>query len=159
MKWPHLYRFIVIGLLTGSRSGAILGLQWSWIDLDARLMRRRAYGEREDQRKRTPPVRISARLARLLRLWKRKDGDDQPNVIHYNGKPVYRIKRTWKQACAAAKLKDVTPHTLRHTRATWLMQEGVDLWEAAGHLGMSIEMLTNNYAKHHPAHQSKASEV
>ena len=73
MKWPHLYRFVIIGLMTGSRSGAIRGLQWSWIDLNARVMRRRAHGEAEDSRKKTPPVRISARLARLLRRWKRKE--------------------------------------------------------------------------------------
>lgn len=156
MKWPHLYRFIVIGLLTGSRSGAILKLQWSWIDLDARLMRRRAHGEAEDSRKRTPPVRISARLARLMRHWKR---DGHPYVIHYNGKPIVKIKRVWALACKAAGLKGVTPHTLRHTRATWLMQEGIEPWEAAGHLGMSLDMLTRVYGKHHPTFQEKAAEV
>ena len=35
--------------------------------------------------------------------------------------------------------KEVTPHILRHTAATWLMQAGVDLWEAAGFLGITVE--------------------
>jgi hypothetical protein len=35
----------------------------------------------------------------------------------------------------------VTPHTLRHTAATCLMQRGVPIWEAAGFLGMSPEVL------------------
>jgi integrase len=39
----------------------------------------------------------------------------------------------------------ITPHTLRHTAATWLMQAGVDKWEAAGFLGMSVEMLDRVY--------------
>lgn len=156
MRWPHLYRFVIIGLLTGSRSGAILNLRWSWIDLDARLMRRRAYGAVEDPRKRTPPVRIGTRLARLMRRWK-QDGCEY--VIHYHGKPVKRIKRVWALACNAAGLKGVTPHTLRHTRATWLMQAGVEPWEAAGHLGMSMEMLTRVYGKHHPQFQERAAEV
>jgi integrase len=159
MKWPHLYRFIVIGLLTGSRSGAIRSLQWSWIDFDGRIMRRRAFGEAEDSRKRTPEVRISARLARLLRLWKRQDGGKSKYVVHYNGQPVGSLKRTWAQACKAAKLEDVSPHTLRHTRATWLMQAGVEPWEAAGHLGMSLDMLTRVYGKHHPSFQNRAAEV
>lgn len=159
MKWPHLYRFIVIGLLTGSRSGAIRGLEWSWIDLDARLMRRRAFGQAEDSRKRTPPVRLSVRFTRLLRAWKRMDGGRSKYVVNYNGQPVKSLKRTWALACKAAKLEGVSPHTLRHTRATWLMQEGIEPWEAAGHLGMSLDMLTRNYAKHHPKFQDKASEV
>lgn len=156
MKWPHLYRFVVIGLLTGSRSGSIRRLQWSWVDLDARIMRRRAPGEAEDSRKRTPPVRISVRLARLLRRWKR---DGCPYVIHYHGKPVKTLKRVWSYAVKAAGLKGVSPHTLRHTRATWLMQEGIEPWEAAGHLGMSLEMLTRVYGKHHPNFQENAAEV
>ena len=159
MKWPHLYRFVILGLMTGSRSGAILQMEWSWIDLKARVMRRRAFGEVEDSRKRTPPVRISQRLARLLRLWKRQDKGKSKWVIHYDGRSVKKLKRSWALACQKAKLKGVTPHTLRHTRATWLMQEGVEPWEAAGHLGMSVDMLTRVYGKHHPSFQEKASEV
>jgi integrase len=159
MKWPHLYRFIVIGLMTGSRSGAIRTLQWAWVDLDSRVMRRRAFGEAEDSRKRTPPVKIAARLARLLRLWKRQDGPSCKYVVHYNGQPIGSLKRTWAQACKLARLEGVSPHTLRHTRATWLMQEGVEPWEAAGHLGMSVDMLTRVYGKHHPSFQERASEV
>lgn len=40
----------------------------------------------------------------------------------------------------------VTPHTLRHTAATGLMQASVDKWEASGFLGMSVEMLDRVYA-------------
>lgn len=159
MKWPHLYRFIVIGLLTGSRSGAILSLRWDWIDFDAGIMRRRALGEAEDSLKRTPPVRMGRALTRLLRLWKRRDAGLCPFVVHYSGQPVSRIKRTWAYACKAAKLKDVSPHTLRHTRATWLMQDGVDVWEAAGALGMTPDTLQSVYAKHHPDYQKRAAEV
>lgn len=159
MKWPHLYRFIILGLLTGSRSGAILKLRWSWVDLDARLMRRRAHGEPEDSRKRTPPVRISARLARLMRRWKRQDGNACEFVVHYNGRAIVKIKRTWALACKAAQLKGASPHTLRHTRATWLMQRGIEPWEAAGHLGMSVDMLIRVYGKHHPSFQERAAEV
>jgi hypothetical protein len=39
------------------------------------------------------------------------------------------------------------------------MQAGVDPWEAAGHLGMSVEMLTRNYGKHSPDFQKRAAEV
>jgi integrase len=44
----------------------------------------------------------------------------------------------------------VTPHTLRHTAATWLMQRGVPVWETAGLLGMSAEVLLSTYGHHHP---------
>ena len=49
--------------------------------------------------------------------------------------------------------KHVTPHTLRHTAATWLMDEGHKVWQAAGYLGMSSQVLEQVYAKHHPDYQ------
>ena len=45
---------------------------------------------------------------------------------------------------------NVTPHTLRHTAATWLMQHGAQMWEAAGYLGMSEKTLRETYGHHHP---------
>lgn len=159
MKWPHLYRFIVIGLLTGSRSGAILALKWDWIDWKAGTMLRRDPRESEDSRKRTPPVRMGRALTRIMRRWRKRDGDTSGHVIHYNGQPVTRLQRTWRQAVKAAKLKDVTPHTLRHTRATWLMQAGIPIWEAAGALGMTPDILQSVYGKHHPDYQKNAAEV
>jgi integrase len=51
----------------------------------------------------------------------------------------------------------VTPHTLRHTAATWLMRAGGDRWEAAGFLGMSVEMLDRVYGYHHPDHLRTAA--
>jgi hypothetical protein len=53
----------------------------------------------------------------------------------------------------------VTPHTLRHTAATWLMQAGVDKWEAAGYLGMGVEMLDRVYGHHHPDHLRNAARA
>ena len=44
----------------------------------------------------------------------------------------------------------VTSHTLRHTVAIWLMQRGVPVWEAAGFLDMSAEVLLSTYGHHHP---------
>jgi hypothetical protein len=65
-----------------------------------------------------------------------------------------------KTAVRLAKLPGkVSPHTLRHTAATWLMQSGVDKWEAAGFLGMSVEMLDRVYGHHHPAHLKTAARA
>jgi len=74
-----------------------------------------------------------------LRRWKAK-GIVRNHVVEWNGEPVKSVKTAFKSAVALAGLDgNVTPHTLRHTAATWLMQAGVDKWEAAGFLGMTVE--------------------
>lgn len=158
MKFPHLYRFVILGLKTGSRSSVLFGLKWGQIDLARGVMTRMAPGETEAANKRKPPVRLGRSTVRLLRRWKDRDGKIQ-HVIHYDGLPIKKLRRSWDAACEAAELEDVTPHTLRHTRATWLMQAGVDIWEAAGSLGMSVAILTKTYGKHSPDFQSRAAEV
>jgi integrase len=157
---PHLARFILLGLYTGSRSNVLLGLQWDWIDLARGVMLRRAPGARESKQKRTPPVRLGSRILAHLRRWRRLDERRCVHVCHYNGQRIGHLFHSWPTATARAGLgKDVTPHTLRHTRATWLMQAGIDPWEAAGHLGMSPAILQSVYAKHHPDFQKRAAEV
>lgn len=159
MAVPHLYRFIVIGLFTGSRSGAILSLKWDWVDFERGVMLRKAPGSVEASNKKKPPVRINPALLRLLRLWKRKDGKIKW-VVHYQGDRVRKLRRSFATAIKAADLKGVSAHTLRHTRATWLMQSGtVTPWEAAGSLGMSLKVLEAIYAHHHPDWQEAAASV
>lgn len=158
---PHLRRFILLGIYTGSRSSVLREVQWSWIDFETRIMLRRAPGAAERDKKRRPPVRLGSRILSHLRRWKRLDGDAGRYVVHYNGKPIREAFRSsWGRAVAAAKLnRGVTPHTLRHTRATWLMQAGIDIWEAAGALGMSVKTLERVYGHHHPDWQGSSAEV
>jgi integrase len=63
----------------------------------------------------------------------------------WQGAGVKSVKNGFARAVEVAKLDlsdgNVTPHTLRHTAATWLMQLGTDPWEAAGYLGMSVKVL------------------
>ena len=153
----HLKRFILLGLYTGSRSGAILSLEWSWIDLERGVMRRRARGQAEIATKRTPPAKLGRKILGFLRRWKRRESEAL--VVHYRGQRLQELGSSWVTACAKAGLKDVSPHTLRHTRATWLMQQGVDLWQAAGHLGMSPGVLQKTYGHHHPDYQEDAAQV
>ena len=54
-------------------------------------------------------------------------------------------------------------HALRteamHGRLTWLMQAGVNIWEAAGYAGMSAEMLERVYGHHSADFQSTAASA
>lgn len=83
--------------------------------------------------------------------------------MEWNGKPVRSVKNAFARAVEVAGLDltdgNVTPHTLRHTPATWLMQRGVDPWEAAGFLGMSVKVLIDTCGHHHPNHLHGAADA
>jgi hypothetical protein len=40
-----------------------------------------------------------------------------------------------------------------------MMQNGADVWEAAGFLGMTPDLLQNRYGHHHPDFQHKAAKA
>jgi integrase len=164
----HIARFILVGLYTGSRSGAICGaalmptIGRGHVDLERGVFYRRAAGARETK-KRQPPVRLPDRLLTHMRRWQRR-GIAKNAVIEWNGTPVRSVRKGFAAAARAAGLPisgpdKVTPHVLRHTAATWMMQNGVDLWQAAGFLGMTVEMLQARYGHHHPDFQADAARA
>jgi integrase len=155
----RIRRFFIVGWYTGTRHAAITGLRWDMIDIEARIMTRRPPGVAETK-KRRPPVRMGRRLLSHLRRWKRIDGGAYTYLIEHGGQPAQDMGRAWDAVCELAKLPDdVTPHTLRHSRATHMMRQGIDPWEAAQSLGMSLEMLQTNYGHHHPNWQTGAAEA
>jgi integrase len=158
----HIARFILVALYTGTRAGAVCGAAFErvsdggYIDLDRGVFYRRPAGKRETK-KRQPPVPLPPQLLAHLRRWKRQG---QRFAIEWNGKPVKSIRKAFASAVKDAGLDaDVIPHTLRHTAATWLMQAGTDVWEAAGYLGMTVEMLSQRYGHHHPEHLKRAKSA
>jgi integrase len=154
----HLPLFILLGLYTGRRKEAILSLRWPAVEArTGGLIDFRKPGENETT-KRRGRVQIPRRLAPHLRR-ARKRGTDLGHVVNDGGVAIGDIKRSFQSACRRAGLTDVTPHTLRHTCATWLMQRGVDKWKAAGFLAMSMDTLERVYGHHHPDHDGGAGEA
>jgi integrase len=157
----HLARFILIGVYSGTRAGAIASaspiaaIGRSFVDLDRGIFYRLAEGARPTN-KRQPPVPIPPRLLAHMRRWKEKKLIAR-HFVEFNGEAVASVKTGFKRAVKLAGLTgNVSPHTLRHTAATWLMQNGADRWQAAGYLGMSVEMLEKVYGHHHPDHLQEA---
>ena len=159
-RCQHIRRFILLAYYTGSRPGVILRLQWDQIDLGAGVMTRRRRGEATHSNKSAPRVRLGKRIMAHLRRWRRIDDTAVKYLCHYEGRPVTDPHGAWKRIVKAAKLKGrVTRHTLRHTRATHLVQAGVSLWQAAGALGMTVKTLESTYGHHHPDWQRDAADI
>jgi integrase len=156
----HLARFILVALYTGTRHEAILRLRWApntdsgWIDLASGVLYRRASGA-VDKGKRRPPVPITPRLLAHLHRWRRSA---TTHVIEYAGRPIKsKERRAWQTARELAGLgADVTPHVLRHTCATMLLQLGVTVYAVAGVLGASEDVVRRTYGHHAHDHLRNA---
>jgi integrase len=158
-RTPYLARLILIGLYTGTRGGVVKALRWDWIDLKAGVMHRRAPGALDGKKKRKPPVKLGRKILGHLRRWRRLS-PREVLVVHYDGRQMKNPHTSWDRVVKAAALEGrVTPHVLRHTRATWLMQAGIAPWQAAGSLGMSVKTLLAVYGHHHPDFQREAADI
>jgi integrase len=91
-----------------------------------------------------------------MRRWKRLG---QRFRIEWNGTAVKDVDKAFRRTAHDCKMPDVTPHTLRHTAATWLMQGGGDIWQSAKFLGMTVEQLERTYGHHHPDHLKNARDT
>lgn len=156
----HKWRFILIGLYTGTRAGAIASaspyrdLGHSYVDLDQGIFYRLAIGRRASK-KRQPPAPVPERLLAHMRRWVPR-GVITSHFVEWNA-PVKSVKTAFNHAVKAAGLWGrVTPHTLRHAAATW---RGVPIWQAAGYLGMSAEILERTYGHHHPDYMGAAAQA
>jgi integrase len=160
----HIARFILVGVYTGTRASAICSAAIEptegrgWVDVDGGVFYRRPIGRRETKKRQTP-VRLPSRLHAHIRRWK-DTKKIQHSLVQRKAGAIGEIGKGFARAVELAGLgPDVTPHILRHTCATWMMQNGADLWSAAGFLGMTVEQLERTYGHHHPDHQKSAAKA
>jgi len=153
---PRVYRFVMLALETGSRKTALLELKRGQVDLAGGLIHLNPAGRRQTK-KRRPPVPISRRLRPVLEQTLAVIPEDPgAYLLDHPG----CIRTAFENCVERAGLgRDVTPHVLRHSKATWMAQAGVSMFEIAGLLGDTVATVEKTYAKHHPDYLRDAVEV
>lgn len=153
---PHVRLFIELGLHTMQRTSAILTLKWTQVDFDRKRIDFR--GDAPVTRKGRAIVRMDDHLAAALLAARRIARTDY--VIEYGGRPVKDISGAFGEACKAARLDGVTPHTLRHTSASWQLERGVELRKVSRMLAHSSERTTEKtYAHRIPGYQLENTDA
>lgn len=145
-KLPRVFRFVVLALGTAGRRGALLELRRSQVDLENRIIYLNPTG-RAQTKKRRAKVPISDDLLPVIeRILSEIPDEPEAFLLDHSGS----IRRAFDNAVERAGLAGVTPHVLRHTKATWMAQDGVSMFDIAGVLGDTIATVTKTYAHHSP---------
>jgi integrase len=145
--------FVVLALTTAARKEAILELPWARVDFERGIIR---LGDGIGRRKGRATVPLHD-LARPYLMEARRAALTE-RVIEHGGRPIGSIRKGFEMAVARAGLKDVTPHVLRRTAATWMAEAGVPMSEIAQYLGHSDDRVTQRiYSRFSPDHLRRAA--
>lgn len=144
---PRVFRFVLLALGTASRKSALLEAKRAQVQLEGNLIELNPAG-RAQTNKRRPRVPISDWLRPYIDdIMAQIPDDPEAYLLDHAGS----IRTAFENAVSRAGLgREVTPHVLRHTKATWMAQAGVSMFDIAGVLGDSVETVTKTYAHHHP---------
>lgn len=146
--------FIALALYTAARSGAILQLTWDRVSLDRRFI---DMGASRGKKRRARHMPITDTLEAILS--EAQQAATSPWVVEYGGSPVASIKTGFRACVRRAGLAQVTPHVLRHTAVTWMVQGNVPLPLVAAYAVMSLQMVEKVYGHHSPEWMRQAAEA
>lgn len=153
LQLPAPYNHFCSFLLnTGLRVGEALALKWHDIQAEGNCLLVRCS---KNGKPRTVPLTASACEAL-------KHATLSPSCLPWCAISHSSLNKVFVKARAAIGLEgdtDVTPHVLRHTWATRLVQKGLPLASVSRLLGHSSIAMTMRYAHHDPAECDRARRL
>lgn len=145
--WKKLHLLIKMAVTTGARKGALMGLRWRDLELDAGdgTGCGRAFVERNKNGEPFVLVLLPEVVLELKALKSRSQPDD---LVFCGRDPSKQnnFTKAWHNALEAAGIEGVCFHSLRHTHASWLAKSGKGLLEIADSLGHKSLAMTKRYS-------------
>lgn len=137
----HLADMAEFSLATGLRQNNVRLLQWKHVSVERGTARVEAHASKSG---RAIGIPLNADALRVLR---RRKGQHAKWVFAYRGKPVYcPNSRAWRKALKRAEIENFRWHDLRHTWASWHVQNGTSLQELKELGGWSSFEMVLRYA-------------
>jgi integrase len=154
---PELHPLFALLVYTGVRRGEALGLRWSDVDLERRMITvRRSYdGQTKSSKQRTVPLpRALAAILKAYRLADPWQGElCFPNRDGEMFSRSAKVEDLFHDALTRAGLPRIRVHDLRHVFASHFVMSGGDIFTLQRILGHSTPQLTSDtYAHLSPGH-------
>jgi integrase len=150
----HQRDLTLFALATGLRQANVVELGWDQVDLNRRTLwipGDKAKGNEDIH------VSLSTMAADVLQ---RQVGKHAQRVFTYAGKPVCQVNtKHWRAALKRAGIENFRWHDLRHTWASWLVQNGTPLYDLQEMGGWKSAEMVRRYAHLAPAQMAKHAEI
>ncbi len=144
---PHLAAMVRFSLETGLRRSNVTGLEWSQLDLS-----RRTAWIHPDQAKAKKAIVVPLSAAAVLVL-REQLGKHKTHVFCYRGKPITQVStKAWYRGLEKAGIDNFRWHDLRHTWASWHVQNGTPLHVLQELGGWESAEMVRKYAHFSSAH-------
>lgn len=144
---PHLAAMAAFSLATGLRRGNVTGLLWSQVDINRRLA-----WIHPDQSKNRKAIAVPLN-GDAMRVVLMQIGKHPSRVFTYNGMPVTQLSTAaWYKALKRAGIDDFRWHDLRHTWASWHVQNGTPLYVLQELGGWENAEMVRRYAHFSASH-------
>lgn len=151
----HLTPIVLLALNTGLRRGELLALEWTDLNRSLHLLTVRGKTAKTGTTRHVP---LNSEAQQVLRTWQTSSGTTEGLIFPGpTGEPMGSLKTAWMKVARAAKLENFHFHDLRHTFASKLVMNGVDLNTVRELLGHADLKMTLRYA--HLAQEYKAAAV
>ncbi|MDX9963949.1 site-specific integrase [Desulfobacter postgatei] len=159
-KSQETYEMALLSLHCGLRAGEVFSLTWKDIDLDHGLV---TLLDTKSGKTRTVSM-----TADVQSFFMEKDTGSKQDLIfpdRQTGGIRKQISKSFPRAVSETGLNDgiedrrqrVTFHTLRHTFASWLVMNGISLYDVKELLGHATLTMTERYAHLAPDRNKKAA--
>ena len=149
----YLSNIVLVALNTGMRKGEIFSLRMQDIDLDREMIH---ISDSKNNETRDIPANKTLQIILMPLIDKTKDPQDYIFFNPKTKKPYDDVKKSFKTALKKAGIENFTFHDLRHTFASHLVMNGVDLMTIKELLGHKDIKMTMRYAHLSPNHKRLA---
>ena len=150
----RLRPFVMVAPHTGMRRGELRGLQWEHVDFSTGTIH-----VQQDKAGDGRWVTMNSAAREALLSVKREQKILSPYVFcSTTGRFMWNWEREWRPAVEAASIPNFRFHDCRHTFASRLAMEGVDLYTVQRAGGWKTQVIVQRYAHLSPDHIKAAVE-
>jgi integrase len=147
----HLRPIVTVALHTGMRKGELLSLQWDQVNFEQKII---TLEDTKNRERRDVPMNETVRTT--LMGMERKGSHIFCNG---SGETFLNVRRSFETAVRKSGIEDFRFHDLRHTFASNLVMEGIDIMTVKELMGHKDLTMTLRYSHLAPNHKMRAVNI